>query len=116
MNCKLRGNAPECRVIQLEMFLYYLVRSFYFIDEFKQQLKETNQPNISTEQISNIKVNLPLLSEQQQIVDHLDIETSKIDSTIENETQRIDLLKEYRQSLISEVVTGKVDVRDEVVV
>ena len=39
-----------------------------------------------------------------------------IDTTIEKETQRIKLLKEYRQSLISEVVTGKVDVRDEVLV
>ena len=56
------------------------------------------------------------LQEQQQIIDHLDKETSKIDSTIEKENQRLDLLKEYRQSLISEVVTGKVDVRDEVVV
>ena len=59
---------------------------------------------------------LPPLQEQQQIVDHLDKETTKIDSIIEKETQRIELLKEYRQSLISEVVTGKVDVRDEVVV
>ena len=56
------------------------------------------------------------LQEQQQIVEHLDKGTTKIDSTIEKETQRIELLKEYRQSLISEVVTGKVDVRDEVVV
>jgi len=50
--------------------------------------------------------------EQTQIVEYLDEKTQKIDSTIEKETQRIDLLKEYRQSLISEVVTGKVDVRD----
>lgn len=46
----------------------------------------------------------------------LNKETTKIDSTIEKETQRIDLLNEYRQSLISDVVTGKVDVRDEVLV
>ena len=92
-------------------FLFYLVRSFYFVEEFNQQLKETNQPNISTEQISNIKVNLPPSSEQTQIVEYLDEQTQKIDSTIEKETQRIELLKEYRQSLISEVVTGKVDVR-----
>ena len=52
------------------------------------------------------------IEEQQQIVSYLDEQTQKIDSTIEKETQRIELLKEYRQSLISEVVTGKVDVRD----
>jgi type I restriction enzyme S subunit len=54
----------------------------------------------------------PPNEEQTQIVEYLDEQTQKIDSTIEKETQRIELLKEYRQSLISEVVTGKVDVRD----
>ena len=54
----------------------------------------------------------PQLTEQTQIVEYLDEQTQKIDSTIEKETQRIELLKEYRQSLISEVVTGKIDVRD----
>ena len=34
---------------------------------------------------------------------------------VDTETKRIDLLKEYCQSLISNVVTGKIDVRDEVV-
>ncbi len=62
--------------------------------------------------IENMYFPEPTIQEQQQIVDYLDKETTKIDSTIEKETQRIDLLKEYRQSLISEVVTGKVDVRD----
>ena len=55
--------------------------------------------------------NLPLLIipviEQQQIVDYLDEQTEIIDKTISNEEKRIELLKEYRQSLISEVVTGK---------
>ena len=54
----------------------------------------------------------PQLTEQTQIVEYLDEQTQKIDSTIEKETQRIGLLKEYRQSLISEVVTGKIDVRE----
>jgi len=62
--------------------------------------------------IENLFVNLPPLSEQQQVVEYLDEQTKKIDTTIDKETQRIELLKEYRQSLISEVVTGKIDVRD----
>jgi type I restriction enzyme S subunit len=69
---------------------------------------------LNTETVGSIKIPLMTHIEQQQIVDHLDKETTKIDSTIEKENKRIDLLKEYRQSLISEVVTGKVDIRDEV--
>ena len=91
----------------IKRFLFYSVRTFSFIEEFKQQLKETNQPNISTEQISNILIFFPPLSEQQQIVEYLDEHTQLIDKTISIEEKRIELLKEYRQSLISEVVTGK---------
>jgi type I restriction enzyme S subunit len=54
-----------------------------------------------------IKVNLPPLSEQNEIVYYLDEQTHLIDKTISIEEKRIELLKEYRQSLISEVVTGK---------
>ena len=50
---------------------------------------------------------LPPTSEQQQIVEYLDEQTQLIDKTISIEEKRIELLKEYRQSLISEVVTGK---------
>jgi type I restriction enzyme, S subunit len=91
----------------IKRFLFYLVRTFSFVQEFKQQLKETNQPNISTEQISNILMFFPPINEQQKIVEYLDEQTQKIDKTISTEEKRIKLLKEYKQSLISEVVTGK---------
>jgi type I restriction enzyme S subunit len=93
-----------------KIFTYYLVRTMYFFEEFKQQLKETNQPNISTEQISNIKIFLPPIEEQLQIVEYLDSKTKEIDDLVQLEQKKIDLLKEYRQSLISEVVTGKIKV------
>ena len=64
--------------------------------------------------IQNMYLPIPPLQEQQQISDYLDKETSKIDKLVDIESKRIILLKEYRQSLISDVVTGKVDVRDEV--
>lgn len=64
----------------------------------------------------NFKFPIPPHREQQQISDYLDYKTSKIDKLIDIESKRIDLLKEYRQSLISDVVTGKVDIRDEVLV
>ena len=68
--------------------------------------------SLSQQVLGEVPVLIPSISEQQQIVSYLDKQTQKIDSTIEKETQRIELLKEYRQSLISEVVTGKIDVTD----
>jgi type I restriction enzyme S subunit len=48
--------------------------------------------------------------EQQQIVTYLDQKTKEINDLIASEKKRIELLKEYRQSLISELVTGKIKV------
>jgi len=54
----------------------------------------------------------PSISEQQSIVDYLDTQTTRIDKSMEKQGKQIDHLKEYRTALISEVVTGKIDVRD----
>ena len=72
--------------------------------------------NLRQDKLKNTYMFIPPLQEQQQIVDYLDKETLKIDKLVDIESKRIDLLKEYRQTLISDVVTGKVDVRDEVLV
>ena len=70
--------------------------------------------HINMSDIRNIPVLLPPLYEQQQIVDYLSDKTNQIESIIDKENNLIRLLSEYRTSLISEAVTGKIDVRDEV--
>jgi type I restriction enzyme, S subunit len=90
-------------------FLYLLLTNK---ELYSEDRKLGTQFNINSQLVGNKKIPIPNITEQTQIVEYLDEQTQKIDSTIEKETQRIELLKEYRQSLISEVVTGKVDVRD----
>jgi type I restriction enzyme S subunit len=53
---------------------------------------------------------LPFIIEQQRIANYLDTETAKIDTLIAETTDAIRLLKEERKVLISDVVTGKVEV------
>jgi len=60
----------------------------------------------------SIKILLPPLSEQLEIVSFLNKETSKIDTLISKIQFSINKLKEYRTALISAAVTGKIDVRD----
>jgi hypothetical protein len=62
--------------------------------------------------IGNIAIAVPSTDEQQAIAAFLDRETAKIDSLIEKVETSIDLLQEYRTALISDAVTGKIDVRD----
>jgi type I restriction enzyme S subunit len=46
------------------------------------------------------------------IVEYLDAQTSKLDTAIAAARREIELLREYRERLIADVVTGKVDVRE----
>ena len=92
-------------------YYFYLLFNQGLIDLLDSQSTGIKVPRVSPEIIMGSYLPHPPKEEQTQIVEYLDKQTQKIDSTIEKETQRIELLKEYRQSLISEVVTGKVDVR-----
>ncbi|OUQ83077.1 hypothetical protein B5E42_05720 [Flavonifractor sp. An10] len=64
-----------------------------------------------------VKVDLPLipLEEQKAIADYINVEVAKIDSVLPSFQKEIDLLREYRTRLISDVVTGQIDVRDVVI-
>jgi type I restriction enzyme S subunit len=90
---------------------------YYFIKGSENWLLQdwvkdgTTVESIELRYLENQKFGLPSINEQQQIVEYLDEQTSKIDSSIQTEERKIELLKEYRQSLISSVVTGKIDVR-----
>ena len=96
------------------IFLSYLLNSDYVVFQKSREGRGQIIVHIYQKQLREIRLSIPPHQEQQQIVDYLDSETSKIDKLVDIESKRIILLKEYRQSLISEVVTGKVDIRDEV--
>ena len=69
---------------------------------------------VPTEFIENFQIPIPTYQEQTQIANFLDRKTGQIDELIAAEQRKVELLKEYRQSLISEAVTGKIDIRSEV--
>ena len=60
-----------------------------------------------------VKIDLPLIpvEEQKQIAEYIEIETEKIDNALPILQHQIELLREYRTRLISDVVTGQIDVR-----
>ena len=88
-------------------FLQYMFKTSQFLMYVEHNKTGTTFYGMSQNSMENFKGYFPPLSEQQQIVEYLDEQTQKIDKTISMEEKRIELLKEYRQSLISEVVTGK---------
>ena len=71
--------------------------------------------NLSNQNFYNVYALYPPLEEQQQIVDYITETTTKIDQIISKAQSEIDLVLEYKTRLISDVVTGQVDVRNVVV-
>ena len=71
-----------------------------------------NREGLNYEQLRNFYIPLPPLSEQLQIADFLDEKTAKIDTLIEELEAQLSDLATYKQAVITEAVTGKVDVRD----
>ncbi len=68
-------------------------------------------PILNQTQTKEIMMPVPPQNEQEEIVGFIHQKTAKIDQTISNIENQIDLLQEYRITLIFEVVTGKIDVR-----
>ena len=84
--------------------------SDYFFQDFNLRIKTTNQPNISTEEISRIKLVLPPRLEQLEIAHFLQKRTDFFDKLIRNLEAQIEKLQELRKIKIYEAVTGKIKV------
>lgn len=72
----------------------------------------TTVKHLSVYDIYNAFIPVPPISEQAAIASYLDHKCATIDTSISNAQHQIDLLQEYKQSLITEVVTGKRKVTD----
>jgi type I restriction enzyme S subunit len=68
------------------------------------------QPLITSSLIKNLSVGITNLNEQKQIVNYIEKESKKIDDVISNIEDELELLDEYKQSIISSAVTGKIKV------
>ena len=99
---------------QMGKYLFYLMLSSRFIEYCNSISEGVKMPRTDVNDILNAQIPLTPYQEQAQIVKFLDRKTQQIDELIATEQRKIELLKEYRQSLISEAVTGKIDVRNEV--
>lgn len=93
-------------------FVYYYTKSAAYETWKNQSFNQATIQNIGADKYSVLPVPVPPLSEQQAIANYLDEKTEKIDALIGELNAQLDELAEYKKSVISEAVTGKVDVRD----
>lgn len=88
-------------------YYYYLM-----VDHTKAllHLAKNLRHSFTEEQLGAILAPVPTIEEQQQIADYLDTKCSEIDAIIADKKRQLDILADYKKSLIYEYVTGKKEV------
>lgn len=90
----------------IDFYIYYLENL-----DFTMWISGSAQPKLTADALNNIRVSVPPIIEQQQIVEYLDKKIAETNETVQIIKDEIELLKEYKETLIYEVITGKIDVR-----
>ena len=93
-------------------YLQYIMASISARGWFEAINSKATISHFTVEKFATLKIPIAPLHEQTAIVDFLNEATEKIDSNINLCSHQIDLMQEYRTRLISDVVTGKLDVRE----
>jgi len=102
---------PNKKVV-LPEYLYYYTLSSNYIKWLKQVFIQATIQNISAEKYKELIIPYRLLEKQSEIVLRIQSEEKKNKIFIKNIEKEIQLLQEYRIRLISDVVTGKVNVQN----
>lgn len=91
-------------------FLYYYFNSGIFRTNMQILCKPAiNQASVSASNIKNIKMPFPPLPEQQAIADYLDDKCAQINNITATINEQIEVLKQYKKSIITEAVTKGLD-------
>lgn len=89
-------------------YFYYLMS--VFTEQYEFLGTGTTFKEISLNDFKDFLLTYPYIQEQQQIANYLDKKCADIVSLISIKQQKIEVLKEYKKSLIYEYVTGKIEV------
>ena len=95
-------------------YVHYLFRSNNYVEEFYRNGRGIVADLWTTRysEMRNIFIPIPPVSEQKDIVSAINSLNNKIETLTSELTTQIDHLKELKQRIISDVVTGKIDVRE----
>ena len=93
-------------------FVYFWLSSPKLQENMWLYAVQSAQPNLSMENLGNFHIVYPNKEEIDIITDYIEINTIKICEIMESIRYQIQKLKEAKQSLISEAVTGKIEILD----
>ena len=92
-------------------FINIILDSEFVLTEAKMRTVGVGVPDLGLREISRFPIPFPPLNEQKEIALFIEKKSEKIERSLATIEKEIKLIQEYRTSLISETVTGKIDVR-----
>ncbi|WP_206515152.1 restriction endonuclease subunit S [Xanthomonas sp. BRIP62411] len=95
----------------LPAYLEQLLRCKRVIDLINSSTAGAKMPRADWTFIGNVRLAVPPVDEQQDILSFISIETKGLDETVRRANDEIKVILEYRDRLIADVVTGQMDVR-----
>lgn len=98
-SCDRRKMIPE--------YLYYYTQSGAYECWKNSVFIQSTIQNIGADKYQLMYIPVPSKDEQKEIVEYFDKRSKAFDAAISKAQHQVELLQEYKQSLITEVVTGK---------
>lgn len=92
------------------LFVYYMLMTRSFKEYAIPEVTGVSVPHISDKQVRSFIAPIPVESEQDTIVQRLEMETHQIDALIAKAERFVELVRERRSALITAAVTGQIDV------
>lgn len=87
-------------------FLLLWLQTNFIASQIWLNATQAAQPNLAMGKISTFYILYPPIEEQKQIVSHIKTETGTIDTAIAKAEREIELIREYKEAMISEAVMG----------
>lgn len=109
--CLIRFRVDDS-IVNKDFLAYYFNDTNLILDQVKYNSNSTTIDVIYSYTLKELIVSLPPLDVQNDIVAHLNYKVQKIDKMLKEASQSVENLKSYKSTLITEAVTGKIDLRD----
>jgi type I restriction enzyme S subunit len=113
------GNAVDLLIVRpgerlLPAFLEHLLNSRLVQQQVLYGSVGALQSHFNTSALANLMVVVPPIAEQERVLDHLGPALCRYDELIAEASRQIELLRQHRQALITDAVTGGLDALDHV--
>lgn len=102
---------PNEKVLSKYLYLITMTRPFRILGE-EVMTGSAGQKRVPVDYIKNFTLAVPSVDRQKDIIAELDTKLKKIDELVKVEEEKIYTLDEFKNCLIADAVTGKIDVRD----